>query len=85
MKPISNTKECHPIQWSAPLQEEGNISYHSICPRKTSSRKKERRSAQIWLRNIHSTKSFINFLEISCAFYVFFVFNSVLFTDCTTT
>ena len=27
MKPISNTKECHPIQWSAPLQEERNISY----------------------------------------------------------
>ena len=29
------------MQWSALLQEEGNISYHSICPRKSSARKKE--------------------------------------------
>ena len=42
-KPISNTENRHPMQSLAPLQKEGNISYHSICPRKSSARKKERK------------------------------------------
>ena len=35
-KPNSNTQECYPIRWKGPLQQGGNTSYHSICPRKSS-------------------------------------------------
>ena len=57
-KPNSNTQECYPIRWKGPLQQEGNISYHSICPRKSSVERKKKISTDL-ATSIHTTKSFI--------------------------
>ena len=83
-KPISNSEDRHPMQWSAPLQEESNISYHSICPRKSTARKhiysyiQHRATVNEIFHNLIS--------EIAGPFSVFFVIDSaILFADGATT
>ena len=83
-KPISNTENRHPMQSLAPLQKEGNISYHSICPRKSTARKhiysyiQHRATVNEIFHNLIS--------EIAGPFSVFFVIDSaILFADGATT